>query len=279
MTGPVLVVGFDSAWTAGKRGAVVGAVRQACGAWRELGPPEAASFPEAGDRIREWKAREAPATTVVMLDHPTIVPNRDGQRPVENLVASPVSRARGGVQPANRGRARLFGEGAPVWAFLEEFGGAADPRSPPAGDRVVETFPVLALLALGWTLADDRRGERLPKYDPARRGTFSREDWRHVCAHLRRDLWGSGLLETAAWLEEVAARPRPSKADQDGVDAALCLRVGIHWVEGGRCLMIGDPATGLMLVPWSPDLVRALEARCEATGREPGAWLHPVTLG
>ena len=64
-----------------------------------------------------------------------------------------------------------------VWAFLSQFGGAADPLQPLTNAAVFETYPVLSMIAFNWTLPDVRVTGRLPKYNPARRKTFSISDW------------------------------------------------------------------------------------------------------
>jgi hypothetical protein len=43
---------------------------------------------------------------------------------------------------------------APVWEFLKRFGGAANALGPVAGTLVIETYPVLAMVALNWTQPD-----------------------------------------------------------------------------------------------------------------------------
>jgi hypothetical protein len=47
---------------------------------------------------------------------------------------------------------------------------------------VIETYPVLTMIALGWTIpdSDGRLTGRLPKYNPGRKKTFSIKDWQHV---------------------------------------------------------------------------------------------------
>src|SRR5258706_12725323 len=117
--------------------------------------------------------------TIVFVDQPTIVKNGTGQRPVEQLVGSSVGRRYGGMQPANTGKKEMFGERAPVWEFLNRFGGPGDPRTPATDTRVFETYPVLTMIALGWTLADKRPAGRLPKYNPKGKA-FSIADWNHV---------------------------------------------------------------------------------------------------
>ncbi len=125
-----LLVGFDSAWTITNKGAIVGVLYLDDGAFHELGLPRIAGYGEAEEVILQWQAKERPTATIVLLDQPTIVKNDDHQRPVEYIVGSPVSLRYGGMQPANTGKTKMFGEGAPVWRFLARFGGPADPLEP-----------------------------------------------------------------------------------------------------------------------------------------------------
>jgi len=210
----------------------------------------------------------------VLLDQPTIVTNTAGQRPVENVVASLVSRRFGGMQPANTARTEMFGEGAPVWRFLERFGGAADPHRPLMQTRVFETYPVLIMIALGWMLPDARRsGGRLPRYNPDRGRTFSAVDWRHVCQRIRTEFEARRLSGLAKWLDNAAANARPRKRDQDCVDACICLLAALYLVERRECLMIGNTHTGYIVVPSGRELQSELEARCAKTGRAHAEWL------
>lgn len=269
-----LLVGFDSAWTPTKRGALVGLVRADDGTFKELDIPRGVNYSEAESKILGWQDQEQPATTIVLLDQPTIVENATGQRPVENLVASPVSRRYGGVQPANTARGEMFGSGAPVRHFLQRFGGPASPLEPVAGTRVLETYPVLTMIALGWTLPDTRPTGRLPKYNPERRRTFSLFDWEFVCQQTSCELAARGLQQVVGWLDVIAKKPSPRKEDQDCLDACLCLLVALYLDEGRECLMVGDMSTGYILVPSSESLRKELEARCEQTGRAHSAWVH-----
>lgn len=113
-----LLVGFDSAWTASKAGAIVGCVRLDDGSFGELGEPRIVDFAGGTDTIIEWQRQEAPASTLVLLDQPTIVKNATGQRTVENIVSSAVSVRYGGMQPAYTKKSEMFGADAPVWPFL-----------------------------------------------------------------------------------------------------------------------------------------------------------------
>lgn len=277
-----LVVGFDSAWTPTKSGALVGAVRETDGRWRSLGPPIQADFLTAERQILGWQDAEAPSATLVMLDQPTIVQNDTGQRPVENIVASPVSLRYGGVQPANTGRAAMFGSAAPVWRFLDRFGGPATPsdvaKTPDSSTHVLETYPVLALIALGWVLPDNRATGRLPKYNPERRRTFRISDWQHVCTSAASFIGATGLTDLSTWLLRLRDLERPHKRDQDALDACLCLVVGLHLVPPHECLMVGDLRSGYIVVPASDALEQELANRCTATQRAPREWLRRFGL-
>ena len=136
-----LLVGFDSAWTRSNSGSVVGVLQLDDGTYRALDPPRIVNYREAECVILKWQAEHVPTATIVLLDQPTIVGNAAGQRPVENLVASPVSRRYGGMQPANTARTEMFGEEAPVWRFLARFGGPADPLVPVAETQRVRNVP------------------------------------------------------------------------------------------------------------------------------------------
>ena len=277
-----LVVGFDSAWTPTNSGALVGAVWEANGRWKGLGPPIQADFLTAERQILDWHEAESPSTTFVLLDQPTIVRNDAGQRPVENIVASPVGLRYGGVQPANTGRAEMFGSAAPVWRFLDRFGGPAAPldllEPLNSSTRVLETYPVLALIALGWVLPDKRLTGRLPKYNPERRKTFRISDWRHVCTSAAGFIGEIGLTDLSAWLLRLRDLEKPHKRDQDALDACLCLIVGLHLTPPRECLMVGDLRTGYIVAPASDALERELASRCTATQRAPEEWLRRFGL-
>ena len=149
-----LIVGFDAAWTEKNSGALVGVLSDKNGIFDEICLPLVVDFRRAESTILEWQERYRPESTIVFLDQPTIVKNAGGQRPVDNLASSPVSLRYGGMQPANTSKKAMFGEDAPVWRFLNLFGGPADLLEPLAGTCVVETYPVLAMIALDWMLPD-----------------------------------------------------------------------------------------------------------------------------
>lgn len=271
-----LLVGFDSAWSPARSGALVGVLRRSGGALQELGPPRRVDFGQAESSILEWQAEHEPTATIVLLDQPTIVKNAAGQRPVENLVASLVSMRHGGMQPANTGNKAMFGSDAPVWAFLSRFGGPADPLKPAAGTQVIETYPVLTIIALGWTLPDSRPAGRLPKYNPERKRTFSDSDWQHVWEKVSGKFRERGLAGIVGWLDDAGRRKSHRKADQDGLDACLCLLVALDLAERNECLMVGNCQSGYILVPYGAELRHELNDRCIETGRDPTEWVRVV---
>jgi predicted RNase H-like nuclease len=103
-----LLVGFDSAWTAGRAGAIVAVIHNDDLSYTELGPPLIANFHQVKALIRGWQYDRTPDRVLILIDQPTIVPNATGQRPVENTVSSSISKRRGGMQPANTGRTGMF---------------------------------------------------------------------------------------------------------------------------------------------------------------------------
>ncbi len=149
-----------------------------------------------------------------------------------------------------------------MWPFLNRFGGPADPLEPVGDTQVFETYPVLAMIALLWTLPDSREGGRLPKYNPERRKTFSNSDWQHVCGLASSAFSERGLMEIVRWIDDVARKTSPRKSDQDGLDACLCLLVALYLAERKDCLMVGDLQTGYIVVPYGAELRAELDARC-----------------
>jgi predicted RNase H-like nuclease len=273
-----LLVGFDSAWTATNSGALVGVLQLDDGTFHDLGPPRVVDYREAEGVILKWQAEQVPTVTIVLLDQPTIVKNAAGQRPVENLVGSLVSLRYGGMQPANTTKKEMFGKEAPVWPFLTRFGGPAAPLEPVADTRVFETYPVLAMIALGWTLPDSRAAGRLPKYNPGRKKTFSNSDWQYVCGLASGAFRERGLMEIVRWIDDAAQNTSPRKSDQDSLDACLCLLVALHLAQRKDCLMVGDLQTGYIVVPYCAGLRAELEARCNQTGRVPSEWVRAFRL-
>lgn len=272
-----LLIGFDSAWTCHRRGAIVGIVREPDGALLELGVPRPANFDEAAAVVADWRSSEPAAMTVIMLDQPTIVKNATGQRMVERIVSSPVGRRKGGMQPVSTGRTDMFGRDASLWPFLDRYG-VGTVAGPLAESQVFETYPALVMIALGWLLPDRRPAGRLPKYNPTNRKTFALNDWRQVCLWLAQEMAARGLRGLAAWLRLMETSQSPRKTDQDGLDACICLLVALWFVERRDCLMIGESDTGFLVAPHEPGLHCELLQRCADVNADPVRWVKTFRL-
>ena len=174
-----IIFGFDSAWAGNASGGICSIAFDAQGN-PDFCEPLLVSFDEALDFIEA--EREGYQLSLVAIDQPTIVPNREGSRPADKVAGSVISFAGGGVQPANRSERNefIFGDDAPIWRFISQLDAAQEPieaRSAASGHFLIEVFPAMALLALNSDFYQ-RRGA--PKYNPANRIKFQLEHWQAV---------------------------------------------------------------------------------------------------
>lgn len=255
------LIGFDSAWTDKKSapGAICALVVDE-GQPVTFHPPRLSTFDEALAFIETVKSPDG--ATLIALDQPTIVPNLTSMRPVERVAASLISWIGGGVQPANRGKVGMFCDASPIWNFLGRLGATEDPeaaRTATSGTHVMEVFPALALPSLDPQFFNRLSG---PRYNPGRRKTFRLEDWKKVARVAQAHFVSFGVLEAAEWCAIEAERDKPTKADQDRLDAMLCLLVAMHWRLGARddCMMLGDLDTGYMVIPASLEVKERVRA-------------------
>jgi predicted RNase H-like nuclease len=248
-------IGFDSAWTDNpKAPGAICAIGIEDGRPAHFYAPQLVSFDQALAFIRTVRSENG--VTLIALDQPTVVRNLTSMRPVERAAASLVSWLGGGVQPSNRGRKGMFCDASPIWRFLTALSAEEDPdkaRLATDGLFLMEVFPAIALASL-----DARFFGRLsaPKYNPARRNTFRVADWVCVaeCAAQQAHLLSCERL--AEWCRVAAKTAHPRKADQDKLDAALCVLIALYWRLRPReaSLLLGDLATGYMVLPASPDV-------------------------
>jgi predicted RNase H-like nuclease len=247
MTREVLI-GFDSAWTDSSKnpGAATAYVIEG-GQRPTFYPPRLTTFGDALELIGEWTAEAD--YVLIAIDQPTVVPNNDGARPVDRVASSLISTLGGGVQPARKGGmgARMFGEGAAIWSFLDAVGAIQNPinaRDAAAGRFLMEVFPALALPAMVPAIWQRRQAA---KYNPVAK-KFDPNDWRMVASGVATFVRGLDAGALADWAEEQASRDAPRKADQDRLDAAICLAIALAW-RRGPCvdtLQIGDERAGYM---------------------------------
>jgi predicted RNase H-like nuclease len=260
-------IGFDSAWTDNpKAPGAICSVALCDGQVVAFEPPRLVRFAEALAFIEEQRSRSG--CTLVAIDQPTIVPNLTSMRPVERVAASLVSWLGGGVQPSNRGRTGMFCDASPIWPFLQSLAAIEDPetsRTAQIGVYAIEVFPALALASL-----DPSFFGRLaaPRYNPARRKTYRYADWIKVAEVAARSFAELGVAEAAAWCRDVVDLPGPNKADQDRLDAMLCLLIAIGWRTRDRSqsMILGSTDTGYMVLPASRDVRERLSATAAGLG-------------
>lgn len=250
-----ICIGFDSAWTDNPNapGAICAVGIENDRPVRFLAP-QLVSFDGALTFIQNIRSEDG--ATLIALDQPTVVPNLAGMRPVERVAASLISWLGGGVQPSNRGRLGMFCDASPIWRFLAELGAEENPeeaRTATNGLYLMEVFPALALVSLDTGFFGRLRA---PRYNPDRKKTFLIADWVRVGEAAARAAHAMGCSDLAEWCSAVGNIAQPRKADQDKLDAALCVLVALYWRLRPRnaSLILGDLSTGYMVLPASREV-------------------------
>ena len=273
-------VGFDSAWAGRDPGAIAYAIFQGDALeWEEL--PQLASFPQAAAIINNLRGECD--DVLVAIDQPTIVPNQSGSRPVDGVAAALISRLRSGVQPANRNKASMFGDTAPIWQFVSDIGCPCYSGRKDDGDhshlvdfeaaktaiagqtRLLEVYPALALPALEGRFMCRRSAAR---YNPVNE-KFSLADWRCVCVTVLNRARNAGLPQLSQWADGMVKLEAPQKPNQDKIDAAICLLIALWWrkARGDHGLtVIGDRASGYMVTPTSHETREIFQAAARNWG-------------
>jgi predicted RNase H-like nuclease len=250
--------GFDSAWTATNQGAIAHVTL--VDGLATLVPPAVAGFDAALDHIQEL-GRDFDLH-VIGIDQPLIVPNLTGCRPVERVLGALISRYKGGMQPANRSKSTMFGDGAPIWPFLRVLDADIDWRhsvGASSGRFAIEVYPAAALAGLFPSFVE--RGW-LAKYNPANGRKFSLDDWSVLCGSIGELGQQFGILGVQEWCRGAAVIQRPRKSDQDKLDAVICVLIAFQWWKwgNGRSVVVGDLETGYIVTPASDvteEIVRA----------------------
>ena len=259
----IRIIGFDSAWADKSPGAICALDCDESGRI-SFEAPRLVNFKQGIQFVREAEASRA--CTLVAIDQPTIVPNETGSRPVERVAASLISYIGGGVQPSNSSKTALFGPNAPIWKFKSALAaneGAERARIALNGVHLIEVFPALALAGLNHEFA---ASDGAPKYNPSKRDKFRLRDWRRVAETVYEKARSLELNELARWSRDQARCPNPRKADQDCLDAAICVLIGAIWrmCDRSDSVVIGDLESGYMVSPVSD----AVRPRLERAARE-----------
>ena len=151
-------------------------------------------------------------------------------------------------------KVRMFGPEAPIWRFLRRLDAVQNPpstRTATNGRHLVEVFPALALPALEPAILERKRAAR---YNPANGRRFSLPDWRLVALAASRHAAALRLNGLSDWARDLAELQKPTKTDQDCLDAAICLIVALLWRRAPRdqVTVIGDAQFGYMVSPVTP---------------------------
>lgn len=260
-----IIFGFDSAWTDKNPGAICVLSFDDCG-HVTFNPPMLVRFRDALSHIEHL--RITAGRTVVAIDQPTIVPNASGMRPAERIAASVLSYTGGGVQPANKGKAAMFGDRAPIWQFKKDLGAEDEPelaRSADSGLFLVEVFPALALPGLHVAFAGRYCA---PKYNPQNRKKFRASDWEAVVKAMAAIAQKLELDECAEWCKTLCTISKPTKGQQDQLDSVICAIIGYIWLACKRSdsVMLGDLETGYIVAPVSRETVGRLKAAANDKG-------------
>lgn len=251
------IIGFDSAWTDKVDGAIFW-VQCENDHILKSSRPQMVNFAQAGEIIIDLNASSD--YTLIALDQPTVVPNLSGSRPVDRLAASVVSKLKGGVQPANQSKVSMFGPNAPIWTFLSKINATEHPfeaRYAQSGVFLIEAFPALALPSL---IPEIWERKRAAKYNPANK-SFLINDWQLVLDGLLVQASQQRIPAVSSYLAEMLELDRPKKADQDKLDAMICLMIAWFWRYGqpSGSAVLGDQHQGYVVSPCS-EQVRAVLA-------------------
>jgi hypothetical protein len=88
-----------------------------------------------------------------------------------------------------------------------------------------------------------------------------------------------GAPALAAWAETARTKPKPTKSEQDQLDACICLVSALHLAKRRDALFVGCCTTGYIVVPYSEMLRNELEHRCWELGRESARWVRVLQWG
>ena len=95
-----------------------------------------------------------------------------------------------------------------------------------------------------------------------------------MCAKAKADIESFQLRQLSRFITALSEKHWPKKADQDCLDACICLVSALYLIESRKCLMVGDIDSGYIVVPFGTTLRQELVSRCKTTGTVPAAWVR-----
>lgn len=268
---PVLLIAFDSAWTANNRGGMA-IVLAAPGGLTTILAPMNCSFGEAEKRVADVIRQGLADRVILALDQPLIVANEEGRRPVDGAASRVVGKFCSAVQPASLKRSQMFGPESPISLFLKSVEALGIELDMPVnidpegiqmdGVHILEVYPVMATLALFPTLID--RGE-VARYNPQRKKTFRHDDWVSLCKGLGLVFGNIGMGDLQQHCNE-AASGNVTKGAQDLLDGCICMLIAWCLLAKFPCALLGDMDNGYMVTPYTETLGCYLKQGAEIEG-------------
>jgi predicted RNase H-like nuclease len=242
-----IIIGFDTAWAEKNPGAICALAVSPDGETRFI-EPVLCDFEDALRITNE--AAAASQFVLLAIDQPVSVPNWKGLRPVEKVALDVLRDVESAVPPANRSKASIYGDDAPVWRFLDAANFRQNPteaRNADHGRYIIEAIPALSMLSIAketWL-----RGQAA-RYNPHGKN-FSTQDWSLAVEAVTRLCRGMGLANVALHVYQYLDRKDPSKVDQNCLNAVISMLVGYIWRWGNpqASLVLGDPVMGHFVTP------------------------------
>ena len=241
----LLITGFDSAWGGTQRGAMCDLwINKATGKIDIQTPPVAVTWKEAMSRVTTYAQQ---SHHVLAIDQGLVVPNQDGMRPVEKLLAKALGSMHCSAYPSNRGNESCYGANAGIWTLLAELdrlGYVHSPLSVPgstSGRFFFECYPHPAIIAL-------QNRTKVLKYKCRHR---NKQDWDELVVFL-------STLPVANLSETVNACSNQNKGNEDKLDSIVCAYTAALWWQHGatRSSMLGNMDDGYIVTPHNETTLR-----------------------
>ncbi len=234
------ITGFDSAWGGTQRGAM-------CDVWIDQGtgkitidtPPFSVTWRDAIQRVVGYAQH---SHHLLAIDQGLVVPNHDGMRPVEKMLAKALGAMQCSAYPSNRSNESCYGPNAGIWAFLtqlQQHGYVHKPMSIPnskTGRFYFECYPHPAIIAL-------QNRTKVLKYK-CRHG--NQDEWNELVDFLKM----LPVTNLATMVESLAFQ---NKANEDKLDSIVCAYTAVLWWQHGitQSSMIGNMTDGYIVTPHS----------------------------
>ena len=203
------ITGFDSAWGGTQRGAMCDLwINKSNGNIEIEEPPVSVSWDDAIQRAEDYAKH---SHHILAIDQGLIVPNEEGMRPVEKMLAKALGSMDCCAYPSNRSNGPCYGPNAGIWRFLstlEQKGYSHKPMAIPksrGGRHYFECYPHPAIIAL-------LNRAKILKYKCRHK---SDDDWQELVDGLK----GLPVGRLPEILDSISFQ---NKANEDKLDSIVC---------------------------------------------------------